>query len=112
MIVRNEYKVRIYSEYFLGSYRFLFSIHDLCAAHFKALDDLTHKYLKGWLGMPRGASWALIHDYHGLNVKSIEQLYKESGALSLSLVILVLNMLWKEGINGTGNSPLQLSLRG
>ena len=84
LLVRNQYKVRIYSEYFLGSYRFLFSIHDLCATHIKALDDLTHKYLKGWLGLPRGASWALVHDCHGLNVKSIGHLYKESRALSLS----------------------------
>ena len=29
LLVRNEYKVRIYSEYLLGSNRFLFSIHDL-----------------------------------------------------------------------------------
>ena len=41
LLVRNQYKVRIYSEYFLGSYRFLFSIHDLCATHIKALDVLS-----------------------------------------------------------------------
>ena len=34
--------------------------------------------------MPRGASWALVHDVHGLNVKSISHLYLESRSLTLS----------------------------
>ena len=84
LLVRNEYKVRIYTEYFLGSYRFLFSVHDLGKGQIKELNDLTHSYLKDWLGLPQGASWALVHDYHGLNVKSIYHLYTESRALSLS----------------------------
>ena len=36
--------------------------------------------------MPRSATWALVHDSHGLNIKSMEHLYKESRALSLSYV--------------------------
>ena len=84
LLVRDEYKARIYSEYFLGSYRFLFSIHDLNTGQIKDLEDLTHSYLKNWLGLPQCASWALVHDFHGLNIKSIEHLYKESRALSLS----------------------------
>ena len=54
LLVRNEYKVRIYSEYLLGSYRFLFSVHDLSKTQIKALDDLSHGYLKDWLGLPLG----------------------------------------------------------
>ena len=50
----------------------------------RALDDLAHSYLKPWLGLPQSAMWALVHDSHGLNVKSVEHLYKESRALSLS----------------------------
>ena len=50
----------------------------------KALEALTHKYLKKWLGLPRGASWALVHDTHGLNIKSFEHLYNESRSLTLS----------------------------
>ena len=84
LLVRNEYKVRIYSEYFLGSLQFLFSVHDLQKAHLQELESLTHRYLKRWLGLPRGASWALVHDSHGLNVKSITHLYLESRSLSLS----------------------------
>ena len=40
--------------------------------------------MKKWLGLPRGASWALVHDVHGMNIKSIDHLYKESRALNLS----------------------------
>ena len=58
LLVRNEYKVRIYSDYFLGSCCFIFSVHDLNKSHIKA-PDLTHKYLKKWLGLPWCASWIL-----------------------------------------------------
>ena len=88
LLVRDEFKVRIYSEYFLGSLRFLFSVHDLTKTQLKVLDDLTHVYLKKWLGLPRGASWALVHDAHGMNIKSIDHLYKESRALTLSNIRL------------------------
>ena len=83
-IIRNEYKVRIYSEYFLGSYRFLLSVHDLTKSQIADLEALSHSYLKRWLGLPRGASWALVHDVHGMNVKSIDHLYKEARSLTLS----------------------------
>ena len=45
-------------------------------------------YLKKWLGLPRGASWALVHDVHGMNIKSFEHLYKESRTLTLSSIRL------------------------
>ena len=83
-LIRNEYKVRIYSEYLLGACRFHFSIHDLNRSQIAELESLTHSYLKRWLGLPRGASWALVHDIHGMNIKSVDHLYKESRALSLS----------------------------
>ena len=84
LLIRNEFKARIYSEYYLGSLRFLFSIHDLNKRQLSELESLTHSYLKKWLGLPRGASWVLVHDIHGLNIKSITHLYLESRSLSLS----------------------------
>ena len=84
LLVRNEYKVRIYSEYLLGSNRFLFSIHDLSSNQIGLLESLTRRYLKDWLGIPKGGTWALVHDIHGLNIKSIRHLYLESRSLSLS----------------------------
>ena len=85
-LVRSEYKVRVYSEYLLGSWRFLFSIHDLTKSQLGELESLSHSYLKRWLGLPRGASWALVHDVHGLGVKSIDHLFKESRSLTLSRI--------------------------
>ena len=86
LLVRNEYKVRIYAEYFLGSLRFVLSVHDLNKSQIGSLDELSHSYLKRWLGLPPCASWALVHDVHGLNIKSFDHLYKESRSLSLSNV--------------------------
>ena len=87
-LIRNEYKVRIYSEYLLGACRFVLSIHDLSRSQIAELESLSHSFLKKWLGLPRGASWALVHDAHGLNIKSFDHLYKESRSLNLSHIRL------------------------
>ena len=86
LLVRNEYKVRIYADYFLGSLRFILSIHDLHTAQIRLLDALSRSFLKKWLGLPRCASWALVHDSHGLGIKSIDHLYKECRALNVSSI--------------------------
>ena len=87
-LVRNEYKVRIYTDYLLGACRFLLSIHDLTKTQIADLDSLAHSYLKKWIGLPRGASWLLVHDVHGLNIKSFAHLYNESRSLNLSSIRL------------------------
>jgi hypothetical protein len=53
-------RASLYKEYFLLANRFILLIHDLTKADLKKLDDLTHRYLKSWLGMPQSAStfWA------------------------------------------------------
>ena len=98
LLVRNEYKVRIYAEYFLGSLRFLLSVHDLNKGQIKSLEDVSHAYVKDWLGLPQCASWAIVHDVHGLNIKSFDHLYKECRSLTLSnirfLVMDVYVTLW------------------
>ena len=83
-MIRDEFKVRIYSEYFLNANRFILSIHDLNTTQIKRLEDLTHRHLKKWFGIPQGGSWCLVHEGHGLNIKSISHLYKESRTLSLA----------------------------
>ena len=40
--------------------------------------------LKKWLGLPQSASWAIVHDTHGLSIKSFEHLYKECRSLTLA----------------------------
>ena len=59
LLVRNEFKVRIYADYFLSSICFKFTVHDLHKAQIKKLEDLSHSYLKRWLGLPQCASWAM-----------------------------------------------------
>ena len=87
-LVGSEFKIRIYSEYLLGACRFVLSVHDLNRSQLSELESLSHSYLKRWLGLPRGASWALVHDVHGMNVKSFDHLYKESRSLTLSNIRL------------------------
>ena len=50
LLIRNEYKVRIYKDYFLGSIRFLFSVHDLHKTQIDELEKLSHSYLKKMAG--------------------------------------------------------------
>lgn len=98
----------------------MLSIHDLSKCQLSDLESLTHSYMKRWLGLPQGASWALVHDVHGLNIKSIDHLYKESRSLTLSnsrffsdeRVRHALIPKKKEKGNGAGNSPLQCTLKG
>jgi hypothetical protein len=84
LLVRDEMKVRIYSEYFLPSNRFLFSVHDLNLSQLRTIEELTHCFLKKWLGMPQCSSWCLVHDRHGLCIKSVTHMYKEARSLSLA----------------------------
>ena len=88
LLIRNEYKVRVYSEYFLGANRFIFSIHDLNLSQLRRMEELTHRYLKRWFGMPQSGSWAMVHDRHGMAVKSVTHFYKEARSLSLANVRL------------------------
>ena len=51
-LIQNEYMVRVYSEYLLGACCLLLSIHDLTRSQISDLENLTHSYLKCWLGLP------------------------------------------------------------
>ena len=84
LLIRDEYKVRLYSEYFLSANRFILSIHDVNLSQLRQMEDLTHRYLKGWLGMPQSGSWVMVHDRHGMAVKSISHLYREARTLVLA----------------------------
>lgn len=86
LLIRDEYKVKIYSDYVLSSNRFLFSIHDICNSNLQKIEDLTHRYLKRWFGIPQGGSWCFVHDSSGLGIKSISQLYRESRTLALEQI--------------------------
>ena len=76
-MVRNEFKLLIYSNYLLPSKRFMLTIHVLTETHLKLLNTLTDKAIKRWSGLPPRATNALIRMQEGLGVKSISELYTE-----------------------------------
>ena len=76
-MVRNEYKLWIYSNYFLPSKRFLLTVHTLTNTQLKKLDTITDKAIKKWMGTPNSATNVVIHSKEGLNIKSISQTYME-----------------------------------
>jgi hypothetical protein len=73
--MRDEHKVRKYKDYFLPANRFILSINDLTKTDLKNLDDLIHRYLKSWLGMPQSGSFLPVHSGLGTFVKSVSHLY-------------------------------------
>ena len=81
-LVRNEYKLWIYSKYFLPSIRFLLTVHDVTSTHLTLLDRLTHKFMKKWAGLPRCATNAIFHTRNSLDIPSISSLYDEAHCVS------------------------------
>ena len=81
-MVRNEFKLWMYTNYLLPSKRFLLTIHTLTDTQLKYLDTLTDKAIKSWAGLPPSATNALIHMPEGLDVKSISEMYKEVHTVS------------------------------
>ena len=86
--VRSEYKLWIYQNYFISSVRFLLSIHDVTKTDIAKLDNLTHRYLKMWAGLPPSATNAVFHARESLNILSISDLYNISHGLSHALIRL------------------------
>jgi hypothetical protein len=86
-LVQDEHKVSIYREYFLSANHFILLIHDLTKTDLKKLDDLTHIYLKSWLGMPQ-SSFLPVHSGLVMNVKSVSQFYKESRSLDIVMALV------------------------
>jgi hypothetical protein len=72
--------VRFYKDYFLPANRFILSIHDLIKTDLEKLDALANRYLKSWLGKPKGGSFLPVHSGLSMDVKSVSHLYKESRA--------------------------------
>ena len=57
-------------------------MHDLTSTNLKNIDSLANRYIKQWLSLPQSATLAVIHSQHGLNIKSITQIYEEAHALA------------------------------
>ena len=81
-LIRSEFKLWIYVNYFLPSIRFLLTVHDVTATHLKVLDSLTHKYMKKWSGLPRCATNAVFHTQNSLDIPTISSLYEQAHCVS------------------------------
>ncbi len=76
-LIRNEYKLKIYCDYFLPSLRFHLTVNDTTSTHLQQLDALADRFIKKWSGLPHPATLAFVHMPKGLNIKSISSLYHE-----------------------------------
>ena len=81
-LIRDEYKVKVYSQYFIPAVRFKLTVHDITNTNLNKLDALSDKYVKKWLNMPPSGTLAIIHTAEGLSIKSLSHLYKETHAIS------------------------------
>ena len=80
--IRNEFKLKVYSDYFLPSLRFHLTVNDMTKTHLEELDALVHRHIKPWVGLPKPGTWAFIHMPDGANIKTISELYLECHALA------------------------------
>ena len=81
-LIRDEYKVKVYSQYVLPAVRFKLTVHELTNTNLNKLDSLSDRYLKKWLHIPPCGTLAAIHSDEGLGIKSLSHLFKESHAVS------------------------------
>ena len=83
--IRNEYKMRVFSDYGLPSLRYILTVHSLSDTQLRELDALQTKYIKTWTNVPKnGATPAVFYSKFGLNIKRISELYLESRTLSFA----------------------------
>ena len=88
-LVRGEYKIRVFTEYTLPSFRYFLTVHSLTDTQLDNLDSLETKFLKSWLKMPKtGATQAIIFSNSGLKIKRISEVYFESHTLSYASTML------------------------
>ncbi len=76
-LIREEYKMNIYTKYVIPALRFKLSVHDITHTNLKLLDNIVDKKLKQWLHIPPSGTRAILHCVEGLGIKSITHLYRE-----------------------------------
>ena len=81
-MVRPEYKMWMYENYFLPSMRFLLTVHDITETHLTTLDSICNKHIKKWTGVARSGTNLVYHMQEGLGIPTIKALYEETHALN------------------------------
>ncbi len=77
LLIRDEYKVKLYDKYLLPASKFILTVHNLSATNLDRIDAVTTRFLKKWLHLPSSATPAVIHTSQVLSIKSIKHLYHE-----------------------------------
>ena len=83
-LIRNEFKMWIFQNYFLPAIRFLLTIHDITFSDIKKLDSMVNKFLKKWCEIPCSGTNLIFHMKEGMNIPTISQLYDEVHSLNLT----------------------------
>jgi hypothetical protein len=81
-LIRNEYKLRVYTDYLLPSMRFHLTVNDMAKTHLDNIDASVHRYIKKWAGLPRPGTLSFIHMPEGANISTVSYLYLECHALA------------------------------
>ena len=81
--VREEFKLRVYTQYATPSIRYMLTVHELTDTQLDKLDHMHTNTIKSFLGLPsRGPTPAIIHSPDGLGFPKISDLYLESHTLA------------------------------
>ena len=108
-LVRNEYKLAIYTRYLQPSIRFLLTVHTLGKSHLDTLDIAADKFVKKWLGIPsRGANMAFVHAPQCLNIPRISDVYWQSHALAHSRTRLKGDPIVNHALDGLCQSRITM----
>ena len=80
LLIRGEFKLKMYQDYLLPSSRFILTVHTLSPTSLDRIDAITRKYLKKWLKLPPSATAAVLHSPSFTSIKTVRHLYQESQA--------------------------------
>jgi hypothetical protein len=82
-MIRNEFKLRVYTQYAIPSIRYLLTVHELTDTQLDKLDHIHTNTIKSFLGLPPcGPTPAILHSMDGLKFPRISELYLESHTLA------------------------------
>ena len=82
-LLSSKSKLRIIYRYLLISSNFLLSVHDISPATVQLIDRQIDQYTKKYLGLTKSATNAFLHHPEGLNLPSLQFLYRKSKAGSI-----------------------------
>ena len=82
-MIRDEFKLRVYTQYAVPSIRYMLTVHELTDTQLEKLDNMHTNTIKAFLGLPsRGPTPAILHSMDGLGFPRISDLYLESHTLA------------------------------